>query len=186
MNSIARPAGEIDRGSSGRLPGGRLRFYRANAKASGVAVQFELKINRTPEDRYNCFFLEMAPQKSPAAVGNRGRAAATFDWENKVTVKLGFQDVCQFLAVLEGQTDKVGEQGNGLYHESGDSNTLISFGRNTGDGGGYGLGLSRKRKDGSQLFKGRMLLSAAEAIGLKHVFQAGLFYMAFLPNIQRD
>ena len=161
---------------------GRLTFYHADSKGTGSAAQFELRLNRNGEDRYDCFFLEMARQVT-AAKAEHGRTAATFDWAAKVTVKLDFFDICEFLAVLEGKAEQVGGQRNGIYHESGNTNTIIAFKRSK-DYGGYFLDISRKDKQGNQVFKGHILLNESEAIGLRCVFQAGLFHMAFNRNIQ--
>ncbi|MFH0953680.1 MAG: hypothetical protein V1873_05075 [Verrucomicrobiota bacterium] len=157
---------------------GRLVFYHPNGKGTGSAAQFELRLNRDGEDRYDCFFLEMARQRAAASENAGQRTPAAFDWANKGTVKLDFMDVSQFLMVLEGRCEEIGNGRGGIYHESGESNTLISF-RRSPEPKGYFLGVSRKKKDGTQLFKGQILLSDAEATGLRCVFQAALFFLAF-------
>jgi hypothetical protein len=162
---------------------GVLTLYHPNGKNTGSAMQLELRLNRGEEDRYDCFFLEMALQKTQGAMGTEGRTPATFDWAGKVTVKLDFLDVCEFLTVLEGRVAQAGGQRNGIYHESGNANTIISLKRNA-EMGGYFLGVSKKEKQGSQLFKGHMLLSEAEALGLKGVLQTGLFFMAFHRSLR--
>jgi hypothetical protein len=160
---------------------GRLTFYHPNAKGTGTALQLDLRMNRNGEDRYDCFFLEMARQKT-AGRDENGRSAATFDWPAKVTVKLDFLDVCELLMVLEGKADHAGGQREGLYHENGKANTIISLRKNP-EQGGYGLGLSRKGKQDGQLFKAQILLSDAEAIGLRSVFQSALFHLAFRRSL---
>jgi len=163
----------------------RLTFYHPNSKGTGSAMQLELRMNRQDEDRYDCFFLEMANQKSSGQPRNGGgRAHATFDWENKATVKLDFMDVCEFLGVLEGKRAQAGNGKAGIYHEAGGTNTLISLNRNE-ERGGYFLGVSRKSKnDGAVLFKGSMLLTESEALGLRCVFQTSLFFLTFNRNLR--
>ena len=158
-----------------RIYGRRLTFYHPNANMTGAAIQLELRFNRSGEDRYDCFFLEMARQKTPRGAG--GHPAATFDWAAKVTVKLDFADICEFLRVLEGQTDQAGGP-RGLYHEAGTANTLINLRHGT-EPPGYALDISRKEKAGEVVFKGHILLTEAEGIGLRCVFQSALFYLAF-------
>ena len=156
----------------------RLAFYHPNSGGNGAALQLEPRLNRKESDRYNCFFLDMAPQKT-AVTGEGGqKTPATFDWENKLTVKLDFTDICELLVVLEGRSDKAGGQRNGLYHENGKASTVISLSRNA-EKGGYFLGLSRKDKQGGQVARVSMALSEAEAAGLRCVFQAGLFFLTF-------
>jgi hypothetical protein len=156
----------------------RLIFYHANAKGTGVAAQFELRLNRDGEDRYDCFFLEMAHQKTVATPGDWRKGHATFDWAEKVTVKLDFMDICELISVLEGRRSQAGIGQNGIYHEAMGSSTLISFKKNP-EGEGFYLGVSKKSKEGGQRFKGHILLSDIESIGLGWVFRTALFLMAF-------
>ena len=156
----------------------RLIFYHANPKGTGTAAQFELRLNRDGEDRYDCFFLEMAHQKTTAVPGDRQKGPATFDWAGKVTVKLDFMDISKFLTVLEGKCEQVGDGKGGIYHETNGANTLISLKRNV-ENGGFFLAVSKKARDGTQVFKGHILLSDVEALGLSCVFRTALFFMAF-------
>jgi hypothetical protein len=164
-------------------PNGRLLFYHPNARGTGTAIRVELRMNRQPTDRYNCFFLEMARQKTRPERTEHEKTPATFDWEAKATVKLDFLDVCEFLSVFEGRRPHAGSSPQGIYHENGNSNTLIGLHKNL-DGEGYLLSLSRRSKDGQQVFKGHMMLTEPEAIGLRSVLQAGLFYMTFHASIR--
>ncbi len=159
----------------------RLTFYHPSQKGGGAALRFDLRLNRGGEDRYNCFFLEMANQNGVGGQEGGRRRPASFDWENKVVVKLDFLDVSEFLAVLEGRRPQAGDGQNGMYHSSADASTLISF-RKHNEREGYALSLSKKKKDGAQLFKGHILLSEAEATGLRCVFQTALFFFAFGPE----
>ena len=161
-----------------------LRFYHANGKGSGAAVQLEPRLNQHPGDRYNCFFLDMASQKTIAdrSGGQGGTTHATFDWDKKITVKLDFADITELLSVLEGASDHVGGEREALYHQSGDTNTMIRFSRHAS--GGVALSLSRKSVGDSQPNRIGTVLSQAEAIGLRHIFQMGLFFITF-PTIVR-
>jgi hypothetical protein len=161
---------------------GRLIYYHPDSKGTGSALQIELRLNKADEDRYDCFFLEMARQET-AARGEHGRTAATFNWAGKVTVKLDFADVCELLTVLEGRAEQAGGQRNGIYHESGNANTIITF-RKGKDHPGYFLDISKKDKSGAQVFKGHIVLSEAEGLGLRHVMQSGLFFMVFHRNLR--
>jgi len=155
---------------------GRIAFYHANSKGTGAALRFEFK---PPAGRRNgCFFMEMAKQKTTASGGGSKRSHATFDWESKATVKLSFMDACEFLAVLQLKQPSLGANGKGLYHVNGDKDTVIGMRTNT-ERKGYTVGISRKDKQGQQLFKGHFLISPTEAIGLEAVLSAALFHMAF-------
>lgn len=162
-----------------------LSIYHPNAKGTGAALQLEPRVNRRPNDRANCFFLELASQKTGTGVANGQRVPASFDWENKITVKLGFHDLCEILAVLEGRQDRVGQPRNGLYHDNGSANTIISF-QYESDRKGYALGLSRKAADETQSRRIGLLLSEAEAIGIRHILQIGLFFVLFHGHLGRS
>ena len=74
-------------------------------------------------------------------------------------------------------------QRNGIYHESGNASTIISLKRSE-ETGGFFLGVSKKEKQGNQLFKGHVVLSQAEAVGVRSVLQTGLFFMAFHRSLR--
>lgn len=166
-----------------RLPRSSLTFYHPNGKGTGAAAELELRLNRGDETRYDCFFLEMAAQKTQAVLQGDARKPATFDWAAKVTVKLGFLDVCELLLVLEGRAASAGGARNGLYHESGATNTIISLKKNP-EGAGFYLGVSRKDKQGGAVWRGSLLLTEAEAVGLRCVLQSGLFFLTFHRSLR--
>lgn len=158
---------------------GRLTFYHATAKGTGAALRLELRLNRGAEESYNCVFLELARQKPVDSGQERRRSPGTFAWEEKATVKMGFTDVCEVLAVLDGRKDQAGGP-RGLYHQNGKTNTVIAF-KKSAEREGYLLGISKKSSAGEQLFRGQIVLSDIEALGIRSVFQSTLFFMAFHP-----
>jgi hypothetical protein len=124
------------------------------------------------------WFVEMAAQKSAARREGGGMVPATFDWNSKITVKLNFMDIAEMLTVLEGRALRVGGERNGLFHANGGGNTLISFQRNA-EQGTYYFGLSCKRGKDEAPQKLGIMLSDAEATGLRCLFQTGLFFLTF-------
>lgn len=155
----------------------RLIYYHPNSKGAGSAAQFELRLNRPGEKNYDCVFLEMAHQKPPGGEVGQGKGPAAFDWAHKVTVKLDFTDLCAFLLVLEGRREQMGNGSNGIYHEAAGASTLISL-KKSAEHEGYFLGVSKKTREGTQVFKGHILLNEGEALGLRCVFQSALFAIA--------
>lgn len=164
--------------------GRSIRFCHPNGKGTGSALRVEPRINRSGEDRYNCFFLEMAAQKSTAGGPGSNGDFATFDWDNKIVVKLGFLDISEILMVLEGRMAKVGGSRSGLYHASQQGNTLISLARQD-DRQNYLLSLSRKRNGESAAQRISIALSDVEATGLRCLFQTGLFFVTFPAALRR-
>ncbi|MEI6807372.1 MAG: hypothetical protein WCN95_01525 [bacterium] len=164
-----------------KLHAQKLVIYHPTSTGTGAALQLEPRVNRKDADRYNCFFLEMSSQKTAASRDGDKSVPASFDWEHKLTVKLDFTDICEMLAVLEGRVDKVGGARSGLFHQNGTSSTVISLQRS--EKGGYYIGLSRKSGADGALARVNITLSEAEAIGLRSIFQAGLFFITFHTHI---
>jgi hypothetical protein len=158
-----------------------LRFYHPSASGRGAAMQLEPRFSNSQGDRYNCFFLEMAQQQTPPRNAGGQRVHATFNWQEKLAVKLDFADICEMLVVFEGRADKVGGKRGGLFHQSGNANTIISCQR--GEQGGYLIGLSRKDMSTGQTSRVSMVLSEAEAVGLRHVLQTSLFFLSFHQHL---
>lgn len=153
-------------------------FYHPNARGTGSALRIEPRANRHDADRYNCFFIELAGQKTMAGRERGANTYATFDWDNKITVKLGFPDICEILMVLEGRVPHIGGDRKGLYHASKQGNTLIALARDA-QRGTYYLSLSRKRNGDSDAQRIGIGLSEAEATGLRCLLQTGLFFVTF-------
>ncbi|MBM4144356.1 MAG: hypothetical protein FJ225_12300 [Lentisphaerae bacterium] len=160
---------------------GRLTFYHPTSGGTGSAARFELRLNRAGEQGYDCMFLELARQAAPASGTGSARQAARFDWQRKITAKLGFGDMCEFLAVLEARKDSAGGE-RGIYHASKGANTIIAF-RKRNDQPGFLLGLSRKNGASDQPEKAHVVLSDMEALGLGHVLRQALFHVAFHDSL---
>ena len=166
---------------AGKMHAQKLVIYHPTAAGTGAALQLEPRVNRQEADRYNCFFMEMATQKTAASRADGKRIPASFDWEHKLTVKLDFTDICEMVAVLEGRMDKLGGTKSGLFHQNGNSSTVITLQK--ADKGGYYVGLSKKTGEAGAVARVSMSLSEAEAIGLRSIFQAGLFFITFHTHI---
>lgn len=160
-----------------------LRFYHPSPSGRGAAMQLEPRFSHDPEARYNCFFLELAAQQTPPRQADGQRVHATFNWQEKLAVKLDFSDICELLTVLEGRAEKVGGARGSLFHQSSVANTIITFQR--ADQGGYMLGLSRKEGESGQASRVSIVLSEAEALGLRHVLQSSLFFLSFHQHLFR-
>ena len=157
----------------------KLVFYHPNGKGTGCAVQFELRA--ATGDREGALFAAFANQRSVAgAVGGEGtRAAATFGWGEKITVKLKFQDICQLLPVLEGLSASA-NGGKGLFHDAGETSTVIHMSRVAEPVPGVAFEVSKKRKNGADApQRARILFTETEALGLARLFAAMLLPMAF-------
>jgi hypothetical protein len=161
----------------------RLSFYHANGKGSGSAAQFE--VVPACGDRDGSVFLTLAQQKSVAtgSAEQGNRQHATFDWPNRVTVKLNFSDICQMLPVFKGLAANMAD-GKGLYHDSRNTTTLINLARQTEPYTGWALDVSRRGKAETEpVVRIRIVFNAVEAFGLGAVLEQALGLLAFgIPN----
>ncbi len=157
----------------------RLSFYHANGKGTGSAARFEA----VPAcgDRDGAVFLTLAQQKSVASgsAEHGNRQHATFDWQNRITVKLNFGDLCQLLQVFKGVNATVAD-GKGLYHDSRNTTTLINLTRQSEPYAGFALEVSRKEKaDPDSAARVRIVFNPAESFGLGAVLEQALGLLAF-------
>lgn len=161
-----------------------LSFYHANGKGTGSVARFEVVPASGRRD--GSVYLTLAPQKSVASGSNEqgNRQHATFDWENRVTTKLNFSDLCLMLPVFKGQATNINE-GKGLYHNSRNMTTIINLSHQTDPYPGFALDVSRRNKTGAESqVRVRILFNAAEAYGLSVVLEQALGLLAF--GIPRD
>jgi len=164
--------------STARPWSGRLAFYHPTQSGGGTVARLEFHPARL--EREGCFFLELARQKTVASSSSTGRLVATFDWENKLTVKLGLLDVCSLLLVLEGRSEQAGNGRGGLFHDTAGANTVINLRHQPEPAAGFALEVSRKTKrDGNDVQRMRLILNEGEAIGLRCVFQLAIFPMVY-------
>ncbi len=157
----------------------RLSFYHANSKGTGSAARFE--VIPACGERDGVIFMTLAQQKSIAAGSDAqgNRQYATFDWQNRVTVKLNFNDICQMLLVFRGLATTIMD-GKGLYHDSRHTTTLINLSRQADPYPGLSLDVSRRSKvETESAVRVRMLFNSAEAFGLGTVLEQSLGVLAF-------
>lgn len=156
-----------------------LALYHANGKGTGSAARFE--VTPATGDRDGAIYMKLAQQKSVASGSNEqgNRQHATFDWQNRIVVKLNFSDLCQMIPVLKGISPSIAD-GKGLYHDSRSHVTMINLAFQTEPTRGHALDVSRRPKAGSEpATRVRMLFNAAEAYGLGTVLEQALGLVAF-------
>ena len=154
--------------------------FHPNAKGTGAAVQFELH----PAHDYveGSVFVIFAAQKTVGSVVNGHRVMPTFDWENRITVRLSVNEVAQMIEIFRGYKEKLCD-GNGLFHRTAKANTVITFEHRIEPVPGSVFGVSRKASDGN-LKRVSLMLSMAESIVLSEALAAGMLYMAFgMPKV---
>lgn len=157
-------------------------IYHPNGKGTGCALRMNL--HPAHDRRDGCIMLELAPQRT---VGDRRAAIPkfpTFDWENRLVVKLGFADLCKMLQVLRGENGAL-EEGKGLYHRSARYATRIVLRRLTEPIQGYSLEIYRNSADKSDADRNaRIVLSPWEALGIALAIEDSIGVVCFgIPKV---
>ena len=183
-NTLQSPVSAVDHNAPAREYRPRLSFYHANSKGTGSVAAFEVVPATGLRD--GAVFMTMAAQKSVAS-GSREegtRKHATFDWQNRLVVKLNFNDLCQMLQVLQGHKVSIAE-GKGLYHESRSGTTVINLALLAEPYPGHSLEVSRREKGGGEsAARIRIFFNSAEAYGLASVLEQALMLVAFgIPRV---
>lgn len=151
-----------------------------NAKGTGCTVRFELHpAHGTIE---GSVFVTFAAQKTIGSYDGGHKILPTFDWANRVTVRLTVNEVAEMLEVFRGYKEVLAD-GNGLFHRTAKANTIITLEHRTEPTSGYIFGVSRRATDGDTK-RMRLLLAMNEAIVLSEALAGGLLYMAFgIPKV---
>lgn len=166
-------------GATGYRP--KLRLYHQNARGTGCAVQFEL--DPAHDDVDGGIWITFANQLT---IGDRRGPNPTyprFDWENRLTVRLEFNDITQMLQVFRGECESVND-GHGLFHVSSAGRTKIALGHLVSPVSGYALEVYRTPAGGGDEAHAYILLTPAEALGISGAIESSLGLVCFgLPKV---
>ena len=88
-----------------------LSIYHPNARGTGCAIKLAL-VKPTPIEGSD-EFTDGRFELTIAAKETAGKFP-TFDWDNSLTIRLGFVDVSNMLTVFRGYAESIGD-GGGLY-----------------------------------------------------------------------
>lgn len=152
-----------------------LSLFHANGKGNGAAMRLGLLPASSNED--GAIMAEFANQMTIADYSAPTPVYPRFDWENKITVKFGFDDLCAILQVMYGECESAGE-GKGLFHKSSKASTRILFRHVIEPACGYQFEIHRTTSDQKKLYS-RFQLSAAEARGLSEAISGAMSLIAF-------
>jgi hypothetical protein len=154
----------------------KMRFYHPSAKGNGCALSLQLLPAEGVEE--GCIMATLAKQ---ATIGNRQGATPvypTFNWEDAITVKLGFGDLCKMLQVLRGEHESI-EEGKGLYHRSAGGCTKITLRHLLEPVSGYAFEVHRLSEAPEGENRMAILLSSWEALGLSEAIAGSMSAICF-------
>lgn len=146
-----------------------------NGKGTGSTVRFELHPAHGSVE--GSMFVTFAAQKTIGSFGNGERVLPTFDWENRITVRLSVNEIAQMLEVFRGYRESICD-GNGLFHKTAKSNSVITLEHRIEPAPGYLFSVSRRSPEGERRRIG-VLLSVTESIVLGEALAGSALYMAF-------
>ena len=154
----------------------KLAFYHASPKGTGCAATLEL--HPAHDDVDGSIWLCAANQMT---IGNRMGPNPTFprfDWENRICVKLDFNDLCAMLQVFRGECESINGD-HGLYHRTAKATTKIRLRHLVDPVSGYSLELYKTPAGGGEESRAHLLLSAAEALGLCESIAGAMYLVSF-------
>ena len=152
-----------------------LSFFHANAKGTGSALRMEVLPAKPREE--GAVMLSLAVQKSLGSRSGSTTVYPHFDWEGKIVVKLGFDELCEMLQVLRGGSEAVAE-GKGFFHKSSTGTSKIFFRHIVETSSQFALEITRVSREGEER-RARFVFSAVEAIGIESVISGILPVVAF-------
>jgi len=152
-------------------------IYHANASGTGCAIKLELHPATAREDGF--FMLKFANQLTVGERNGTVRKFPTFDWERRITVKLGFNDICKMLQVFRGESESI-DDGKGLYHRSANHSARIVLRHIVTPLQAYSLEVYRNSGDrGEEDAVAHILLSPAESYGLAAALENSIGFICF-------
>ena len=160
----------------------KLAFFHANPRGTGCGATLELYPAHDDIDGF--IMLRVMNQMT---VGNRqgpNPTFARFDWENRICVKLDFNDLCAMLQVLRGECETINGD-HGLYHRTARASTKIQLRHQVDPVSGYSLELYRTPAGGGEESHAHLLLSPAEALGLCESIAGAMYLVSFgIPMLE--
>lgn len=157
-NSVSK---EIIGGAQSFRP--KFMLYHANAKGTGSALKMSL--HPAHDDKSGSIWLAIASQMTIGSRENGSPVYPRFDWENAICVKLDFNDLCQILQVLRGESESIAS-GKGLFHSSSRGVTRILFRHLIEPTVGYSLEIYRTPRDSKDETRAHFFVTSAEAGGI--------------------
>ena len=160
----------------------KLAFYHASPKGTGCAATLEL--HPAHDDVDGSIWLCVANQMT---IGNRMGPNPTFprfDWENRICVKLDFNDLCAMLQVFRGECESINGD-HGLYHRTAKATTKIRLRHLVDPVSGYSLELYKTPAGGGDETRAHLLLNPAEALGLCESIAGAMYLVSFgIPMLE--
>ena len=153
-----------------------LRFWHPNARGTGCAMAMKLCPADTVQDGF--IVVSFANQMTVGNPNGDNPTFPKFDWDNRVDVVLGFNDLCAILQVLRGETESVGN-GRGIFHKDEECCQTIKLSHIVEPVCGYSFDVFEFHPKGGEEKRAHMLLSPAESLGICESIAGSMYLVAF-------
>lgn len=159
----------------------RLSFYHPNGRGTGGAVQFELHPAHDQID--GSIFATFARQKTCGTRENGITTYPSFDWENRICVKLDLSDLIQMLQTFRGYQESIAD-GKGLFHRTTTANMIIKLEHRIEPCPGYVFEVTRREIGAEDTQRAVIMLTVNEAFMLSLAIEQSIGVLAFgIPTV---
>ena len=150
-------------------------LYHPNAKGTGCMMRLELHPAEVGADGYVLMTL------TPQIANPRQTPRPTFplyDFENKISARLGFNEITKILQVLRGECESI-DCDHGMYLRTTAGSTRIQLRHLFDPVTGYSLEVYNCPSDGGDETRVHFLMSSAEALGVCEAFVGCMYLVTF-------
>lgn len=152
-----------------------LRFFHPSPKGNGGALKMELHPAHGNVD--GSIWVKAANQMTIGCHAGPNPTFPRFDWENAITVKLDFSDLCKMLQVFRGECESL-ENDLGICHRSSMGMTRIKLRHLIGQVQGYSFELYRTPAHGEET-RTHILFRDWEALGIEEAIAGSMSVITF-------
>lgn len=161
-----------------------LAFFHPNPKGTGSAVKFELK--PASPNQEGAIMVTCIDQMTIGDLRGQNPVYPRFNWDERMVIKLGFDDLSKILQVLRGETQALNE-GQGICHTTMGCNTRINLSRSTMMDFEYILELYRSWNGKEEDRTFRIGFKAYEAVGIEAAITGAMVFVSFgIPKERED
>lgn len=153
-----------------------LTFFHPNPKGTGSAIKFELK--PASANQGGAIMVTCMNQMTIGDLRGQNPVYPRFNWEDRMVIKLGFDDLSKILQVLRGELEALNE-GQGICHTTMGCNTRISLSRATMIDFEYILELYRSWNDREEDRTFRIGFKSYEAVGIEAAITGAMVFVSF-------
>lgn len=153
-----------------------LTFFHPNPKGTGSAIKFELKPALANQE--GAIMVTGMNQQSIGDLRGLTPVYPKFNWDERIVVKLTFDDLSKMLEVLRGVRESLND-GSGICHTVLGCNTRINLTHSTFVDSEYVFELYRYWNNKEEERSFRIVFESFEAIGIEAAITGAMTFVSF-------